>query len=159
MRSPLNVLVLPFRGTPAGGFEYAVFRRADGDEACWQAVAGGVEVGETPRAAAERELTEETGLRSARRWIPLDAHATVPARIFRDLPSWGPEVLVVRELTFAAEVAAEEVIRLSNEHDAFEWLGYAQARDRLRWDRNRTALWELHTRLSEGLTTSRAPSP
>ncbi|MGH6997140.1 MAG: NUDIX hydrolase [Phenylobacterium sp.] len=150
MRSPLNVLVLPFRGAPETGLEYAVFRRADGDAICWQAVAGGVEVGETPRRAARREFAEETGLTGARRWIRLDAHATVPARVFRDWPSWGPGVFVVRELAFAAEVAAHEAIGLSHEHLAFEWLSYPQAHERLRWDSNRTALWELNTRLTEG---------
>ena len=150
MRSPLNVLVLPFRGTAEAGFESGVFRRADGDAACWQAVAGGVEVGETPRRAARRELAEETGLTGARRWIRLDAHATVPARVFRDWPSWGPGVYVVRELAFGVEVGEGETIGLSGEHLAFEWLTYAQARERLRWDSNRTALWELNTRLTEG---------
>ena len=57
---------------------------------------------------------------------------------------------VVRELAFGAEVAADEVIRLSGEHADLDWLSYAKARDRLRWDSNRTALWELHTRLTEG---------
>ncbi|WP_293401720.1 NUDIX pyrophosphatase [Phenylobacterium sp.] len=144
----MNVLVLPFRRMP-DGLEYAVFRRADRTEAHWQAVAGGVEVGETPLQAAQRELAEETGLGPARRWLPLDAHATVPARVFRDWRAWGPEVFVVRELAFGVEAAAGETVRLSGEHLAFEWLSYAQAHERLRWDSNRTALWELHTRLTE----------
>lgn len=150
MRLPLNVLVFPFRGTPEGSFQYAVFRRADGDKTCWQAVAGGAEVGETPLKAAKRELQEETGLQPRRRWMRLHAHATVPARIFRDWPSWGPSVYVVRELAFGAEVAAAENVRLSNEHLALDWLSYSEARDRLQWDSNRTALWELDTRLTEG---------
>lgn len=149
MRTPRNVLVFPFRGTSANGFEYAIFRRADGDGSCWQAVAGGVEVGETPLAAAKRELKEETGLLPRRPWMRLDAHATVPARIFKDWPSWGPKVYVVRELAFGAAIATGETIRLSGEHGAFEWRTYSDARDRLQWDSNRTALWELHTRLTE----------
>ena len=150
MRSPVNVLVLPFRGTVEEGFSYAVFRRSDGDASCWQAVAGGVEGKEKPLGAAKRELEEETGLARRRRWLRLDAHATVPARLFRDWPSWGPNVYVVRELAFGAEVGPNEVIRLSDEHAELAWLTYPQARERLRWDSNRTALWELHTRLTEG---------
>lgn len=150
MRSPVNVLVLPFRGTRKDGFSYAVFRRSDGDAASWQAVAGGVEDGETPLEAAQRELEEETGLSPNRRWVELDAHATVPARLFRDWPSWGPDVYVVRELAFGAEVAMGETIRLSDEHAEVRWLSYSDARELLRWDSNRTALWELHTRLAEG---------
>ena len=150
MRSPVNVLVLPFRRTLNDGLSYATFRRADGDGGCWQAVAGGVEDGETPLQAAKRELQEETGLPPERRWVRLDAHATVPARMFRDWPSWGPDIYVVRELAFGAEVAANEVIRLSGEHADLNWLSYAEALDRLRWDSNRTALWELHARLTDG---------
>lgn len=120
MRSPINVLVLPFRATGAGVLEYAIFRRADGDRFCWQPVAGGVEFGELPLRAARRELEEETGLPPKRRWIRLDSHATVPARVFRDWPNWGPNIYVVRELAFAAEVDASEALRLSTEHLAFE---------------------------------------
>jgi dATP pyrophosphohydrolase len=149
MRSPLNVLIFPFRGTQAEGFEYAIFQRADGEGGSWQAVAGGAELGETPLVAAKRELEEETGLQPKRRWVRLDAHATVPARIFKDWPSWGPKVYVVRELAFGAQVADGEIVRLSREHSAFEWLTYDEARERLQWDSNRTALWELHTRLTE----------
>lgn len=147
MRAPVNVLVFPFRAALAGGLEYAVFQRADSGG--WQGVAGGVEAGETPLRAARRELAEETGLRPARRWIRLDAQASVPARIFRDWPRWGLKVYVVRELAFGAEVAPTETVRLSDEHRAVEWLAYSEARDRLTWDSNRTALWELHTRLTE----------
>lgn len=150
MRSPVNVLVLPFRGTLKDGFSYAVFRRSDADAASWQAVAGGVEGGETPLEAAQRELEEETGLSPTRRWVRLDAHATVPARLFRDWQSWGPDVYVVRELAFGVEVAAEEIIRLSDEHADVQWVSYPDARKTLQWDSNRTALWELHTRLTEG---------
>ena len=74
----------------------------------------------------------------------------MPAHLFRDWPIWGPNVYVVRELAFGAEVGPNEVIRLSDEHAELAWLTYPQARERLRWDSNRTALWELHTRLTEG---------
>ena len=101
--------------------------------------------------AAQRELEEETGLPPTRRWVELDAHATVPARLFRDWASWGPDVYVVRELAFGAEAAMDEIIRLSDEHADVQWLSYSDARELLRWDSNRTALWELHTRRTDGV--------
>ena len=38
-------------------------------------------------------------------------------------------------------------ISLSSEHDSFEWLRYEEAFERLTWDSNRVALWELSERL------------
>ena len=42
-RAPLQVLVLPFRYTAGGSIAYAIFRRHDHADACWQGVAGGAE--------------------------------------------------------------------------------------------------------------------
>jgi dATP pyrophosphohydrolase len=146
-RLPINVLVLPFRETMEGGLEYAVFRRADVADV-WQAVAGGVESGESPQTAALRELAEETGLTDAA-LVALDAHATVPASFFRaHRAEWGPEVYVVRELAFGARVAAGCEIVLSHEHGEVCWMAYEEAAARLRYDSNRTALWELNARLT-----------
>jgi dATP pyrophosphohydrolase len=146
-RQPINILVLPFRPSAQGGLEYAVFRRADmGD--VWQAVAGGVESGESPQAAALRELAEETGLTDAA-LVVLDAHATVPASFFRAYRTeWGPEVYVVRELAFGARVDASQEIVLSDEHAEVCWMVYEAAAARLAFDSNRTALWELNARLT-----------
>lgn len=148
MRAPLNVLVLPYRLSPSGP-RYAIFRRADGDGAVWQGVAGGAEIGEPPLAAAKRELWEETGLDAARHWIALDAHSCVPARVFRDWAQWGQEIYVVREICFGAEVASGESILLSSEHAAHDWLDYEAAHALLTFDSNRTALWELDVRLAK----------
>ena len=45
-RAPFQVHGFPFRNSAGGGFEYAVFRRAD--EGYWQAIAGGGEDDESP---------------------------------------------------------------------------------------------------------------
>ena len=58
-RAPFQVLVLPFRKTAKGLYEFAVFRRSDAGY--WQAIAGGGEMGETSREAAIRESQEEAG--------------------------------------------------------------------------------------------------
>ena len=49
--------------------------------------------------------------------------------------------------SFGVEVKDEEVC-LSGEHSEYAWLDYETARNRLEWDSNKTALWELHSRLS-----------
>jgi broad specificity phosphatase PhoE len=39
-------------------------------------------------------------------------------------------------------------ITLSREHTDYRWVAYAEAARLLRWDSNRTALWELNERLT-----------
>ena len=151
-RAPLNVLVFPFRQTAGRLLEYAVFRRADEDVELWQGVAGGAETGEDALQAARRELVEETGLSPEQGWISLDAMATVPRDVFRDWKSWGRDVYVVVERAFGVDVGSQHV-RLSHEHSAYRWLSFSEASALLRWDSNRTALWELNERL----TSAREP--
>jgi dihydroneopterin triphosphate diphosphatase len=147
-RTPQNILVLPFRRLIDGGVEYAMFLRGDDPaDPFWQGVAGGVEDGETLIEAARRELREETGLAPPQdRWIALDARASVPAGVFRDWRSWGPDTFVVHEHAFGVEVS-EGGIELSHEHSEYRWLTFDAASNLLRYDSNKTALWELNERL------------
>ena len=50
-------------------------------------------------------------------------------------------------ISFGIEVKGEEVY-LSGEHSECAWLDYEAAQNRVQWDSNKTALWELHSRLS-----------
>ena len=148
-RTPVNVLVLPYRRRAEGPAEYAIFLRADGSEPCWQGVAGGAEDVETPLEAARRELNEETGLSPAiDRWIALDTRGSVPASAFADWRQWGPETFVVHEHTFGVDVSDGHDVALSDEHGEFRWLAFGAASALLRYDSNRTALWELNERLA-----------
>jgi dATP pyrophosphohydrolase len=148
-RTPVNVLVLPFRLQAGAGVEFAIFRRADQAGEIWQGVAGGVEDGETPFEAACRELAEETVIQApAPRWVRLDARAAAPAVVFRDWPRWGPDTFVVQELAFGVDVGAGGDMRLSSEHAEYRWLGLDAATALVRYDSNRTALWELNERLA-----------
>jgi dATP pyrophosphohydrolase len=148
-RTPQNVLVLPFRRLSDGRVGYAIFLRADNPaDPFWQGVAGGVEGEETLIEAARRELREETGLAPpARGWIALDARASVPAIVFRDSQLWGSDTFVVHEYAFGVDVSDGDEIALSHEHSEFRWLEFDAASQLLRYDSNRTALWELNERL------------
>lgn len=143
MRAAFQVLVLPYRrhGTH---LEYAAFRRAD--MGIWQFVAGGGEVGETPRQAAIRELAEEAGVK-ARRIRRLQTTTSIAVCFFRDREHWPQDRHVIPEFCFGADCPDTE-IALSGEHDGFVWGSYEEIRALLHWDSNRTALWELQTRLS-----------
>ena len=145
MRAPFQILVIPYRRTP-DGLRYCVLHRADLDQ--WQFIAGGGEDQETPLEAARREVWEESGARPEE-ILPLQSIASIPACIFaaRHTAAWPRDMYVVPEYAFAFEV--KEEIRLSREHTEALWLSYEDARERLHWDSNRTALYELSCRLAK----------
>ncbi len=143
MRAPFQVLVIPYRRTPAG-VEYAVLRRSDAG--WWQFVAGGGEDDEAPPQAALRETCEEIGVGGT--LMRLDSMTTIPKSHFAAAAAWGRDVYVIPEHSFALDVGDAD-IRLSREHSHVRWVSYEQARVLLQWDSNRTALWELVQRLKQ----------
>ena len=144
-RASFQVLVIPFRIDADGRIRYLLFRRFDNGD--WQWIAGGGVDRETPEQAAYRETLEEAHIAITRKLIRLDSVASIPAVHFADHKFWGNDVFVVSEYCFGVEIEAEEV-RLSGEHSEYVWLDYEKARRFLKWDSNKTALWELHSRLT-----------
>ena len=59
-------------------------------------------------------------------------------------------MLVIPEHAFGVELDSESV-RISREHTGVRWAGYDEAAALLRWDSNRSALWELDHRIRHGL--------
>lgn len=145
MRQPRNVLVYPFR-VREGEPEYAVFRRAD--DANWQAVSGGVEDDEDLATAARRETLEETG------WVDgelyaLDMVGGVQRGDFAAHVHWPPHVYIVTKHFFGLDLGEDAAeVALSHEHREARWCGYDEAYALLRYDDDRTALWELNERLT-----------
>ena len=110
-------------------------------------MAGDAEQGESATEAARREMREEAGIPSAAPLLPLDAKASVPVTEFHERDHWGPGRYVVTEHAFGVLLEDGQAITLSSEHTEFRWLPYEDALALLRWDSNRTALWELNERL------------
>jgi dATP pyrophosphohydrolase len=112
---PAGAVVMVYRRTEGGGFEYLLLHRADsgaeyeGDWA-WTTPSGGLEPGETIDECAARELLEETGLRLA---CSLDC---------ADEAAWP---------VYVAEAPRDCAVCLSHEHDRFEWLTLDQALPRV----------------------------
>ncbi len=142
MREPFQILAVPYR-ICAGAPQFCVLHRADGD--IWQFVAGGGEDGESPSAAAVREIREETGAVPAR-VHRLTGMAYVPAEVIAAAhrAHWPPDTIVIPEYAFSFE-CADPI--LSREHDRFAWLPYDDARRILRWDSNKVAMYETLRRL------------
>lgn len=143
MRAPFQILAIPYRildGSPV----YCIFRRADLDQ--WQFIAGGGEDLELPIEAAKREALEESGIESDR-WTALESMCHLPVTVIseRARRNWSPDLYVIPEYSFGFACTGE--IRLSDEHTECVWLSYEDAMKRLRWDSNRTALYELNCRI------------
>jgi dihydroneopterin triphosphate diphosphatase len=143
-RAAFQVLVIPFHVDTHGEPRYLLLKRSDLD--VWQGIAGGGEDDEEPEQTARRETLEEAGIPKDACLIRLDSTASIPAIHFADRHLWGDDVFVIPEFSFGVECQNKEVC-LSGEHSTCEWLDYETARSRLEWDSNRTALWELHSRL------------
>jgi 8-oxo-dGTP pyrophosphatase MutT (NUDIX family) len=122
--------------------ECLALRRAPGGRCpgSWETVHGHIEPGETPAAAARRELHEETGL------APLRLYNLSRVELFyQHRPD---EVAMVP--VFAAFVEAHAAVRMSDEHDRFEWLAPDAARGRFAWPRERRAVDDLITLVGGG---------
>jgi dATP pyrophosphohydrolase len=144
-RAPFQVLVYPYRQSAVGYFEYALFKRSD--EGWWQAIAGGGEGDETPLETARRETLEESGIPIDSAFMKLDTVAAVPVIAFRDSYLWGDDLYVIPQYCFGVLSGDREIV-LSNEHGEYRWLSFADAQELVRYDADKTALWELDRRLT-----------
>lgn len=144
-RALFQVLVIPFRFGADGQPQYAIFKRSDMN--VWQGIAGGGEDHEMPEQAAHREAREEAGLPEDAPLIRLDSMASIPSACFPDHHLWGADIDVIPEYSFGIEVKGGEIC-LSEEHRAYRWLDYEAARGYFKWESNKSALWELHRRIS-----------
>lgn len=132
--------VYPLRAGPAG-LETLVLRRAATGRCpgSWEVVHGSIESGESPIAAARRELLEETGLEPAKLYNL--------SRVETFYRHQADEVGVIP--AFAAFVKGVEA-RVSPEHDRAEWLSIPAAAGRVAWPRERRALADIQQLLASG---------
>ncbi|WP_144699906.1 NUDIX hydrolase [Fictibacillus phosphorivorans] len=144
MRAPYQVLVIPYR--IIGSYvKYAILKRAD--QNYWQGIAGGGEGEETPVEAARREALEEAGLSASCNLIQLDSVTSLPVKHVVGHYLWGEDIYVIPEYSFGLEVLNDE-LTLSSEHSTYKWVDYEEALTLLKWDSNKTALWELYERIN-----------
>ena len=122
--------------------ECLVLRRAAGGRCpgSWEAVHGHIEPEERPADAAMREMAEETGLAPVRLYNLSRVESFYQHR--------SDEVALVP--VFVAFVEHDAQVRLGPEHDRFEWLAPAVARERFAWPRERRALDDIAILLDGG---------
>jgi dATP pyrophosphohydrolase len=143
-RAPFQILVLPFRVVGTDAFEYALFKRSD--EPYWQGIAGGGEDAETPLAAAKREAFEEAHIPLSTPFFALLTMSMIPVFHFKARQLWSHDRYVIPNFCYAADCSAI-TFALSDEHTEYNWMHYDDGYNALRWDDNKTALWELQERL------------
>lgn len=142
-RRPYEVAVVVHR-RGADGPEYLVLLRSPENQGYWHLVAGGVEWGEEPAAAAARELAEETGLKTPVHALALDlsyALADEPEALRQRFPP-GTERVQVGWFRVEAPPAWEP--SLDAEHVDLRWCSAAAAVELLFWPEPREAVRIAH---------------
>lgn len=148
-RAKYQVLVLPFQRSE-DQVVYCIFKRSDMD--VWQFIAGGGEdEDESPLVSAKREAYEEANILESERYSMLETQCSVSTEFFRKARQiWGEDCLIIPEYSFAVEISSESM-KLSHEHTEYEWVDYDTAVQRLKFDSNKVALWELDNKIRLGL--------
>lgn len=141
MRKPRQVLIFLYKKTD-DSYKYCLFKRKN--ENYYQAISGGVENNETLIETVKRELREETKIESNKIY-KLSTISSIPKINIIKENLWD-NTYVAKEYTYAIEIK-QETIKISEEHEKYEWLNYEEAYKKLKYDSNKTALWELNERL------------
>ena len=144
-RAKYQVLVLPYK-KQGDKILYCIFQRSDMD--VWQFIAGGGEDADaSPLISAKREAYEEADISYGEKYDALETKCSISTECFKKARLvWGEACLVIPEYCFAVELT-EGTIKISHEHTSFEWIDYTTAVQRLKYDSNRVALWELENKI------------
>jgi dATP pyrophosphohydrolase len=126
-KTPISALVL----IHTTDLQVLLMERAD-KAGFWQSVTGSLELGETPLAAAIREVQEETGI-DATKYNLQDWQAS---NVYEIYPHWrhryAPNVVENTEHLFGLELPSKLPIKLApNEHIHYEWVDWRVAATRV----------------------------
>jgi len=141
MRAEFQVLVLCYVILDEPRF--LILKRSD--MSIWQFVSGGGEDNETPLEATIRELYEETSI-EINDAVKLDTVCSIPKSIFKEHRDKS-DIYIIPEYSFAVKLESEKIL-LSSEHIEYKFCTYEEGMKLLKYDSNRTALYELNERFN-----------
>jgi diaminopimelate epimerase len=142
LRVPRQVLVYVYRSGP----EFLLLRRIERLGGFWQGVTGAPDWGETDEDAAVREVFEETGLDVSGRVRAVAYRYELRKEKAEDWSAelwerlYGPEITIVPEEVYFADVPAGSEPTLSWEHCEYRWCSPDDALELLRYEENREGL-------------------
>ena len=143
MRIPKQALIIPYRINNKK-IEYCLFKRKD--LKIWQWISGGAEDFDTNiLETAKRELYEETQITDVK-IEKLEIKTQIPVVNIVKGFVWGEDVFYSEEYAFSVDINNKQ-IKLSDEHEEYQWLNYEKAKELLKYDSNKNALWELDVKL------------
>lgn len=148
MRLPKQVLIIPYR-IKDENVQFCIFKRKDLE--FWQWISGGVEdFDENIYAAAKREIFEETGVDSNLELTQLECITKIPVvNIVKEF-RWGNDIFYADEYSFSVKFDNID-IALSDEHSLYSWMSFEEAKKLLKYDSNKSALWELNEKIKRGI--------
>lgn len=100
----------------------------------WQMISGGIDNSETASQAAMREIKEETGL------TPYALYSADVVETFYMLSNDKITFVPV----FVAFVEDKKIILSPTEHDAYEWLPFEEAKNKLVWSEQKRVINQIH---------------
>ncbi|HLE11088.1 MAG TPA: hypothetical protein VI754_07540 [Bacteriovoracaceae bacterium] len=145
---PFKILLFPYRFRQKDGapfdLEFAVVKKKV--ENHWQALAGQAQANEFPMDSAIRSAKEALGIPSHFIFFQLDSKAMIPVEyIIED--QWGDDIVVIPETCYAVNIPYDFNFLLADYFESVQWLPYKEAIEVVKWDSNKTALWELKYRI------------
>lgn len=146
MREPYQVLVILYNNDKE--LKVCVFHRKKTNY--WQFISGGKESHDRDLIdTVVREIFEETGLNIKREEVKtLETITSIPAIWFEKIKN---NTILVKENCFAVYLDSFSNISLCDEHDRMLVVASKEAFNLLQWDSNKTALYELSTKLKRRL--------
>jgi dihydroneopterin triphosphate diphosphatase len=142
MRAEFQVIIIPYM-IRNNEMLVAVFERKG--KQYWQFISGGGINNESLKDAAKREFFEETSIEIHKDlFFKMDTVNSIPKIYFKEHCN-KKNLYVIPEYTFYVKLLHNS-LKLSEEHSKYVWVGIDKAYGLLRFDSNKTALWELSER-------------
>lgn len=127
-RLPIIIQSIVYRVSP-GGAEILLLKRTEERGGFWSFVNGTLEVDESAVSCRQRELFEETGITSIKKWSD---------ELHRFSFKYKEHIFVT--VVFATEVPLDTRVTINDEHTDYKWASFDEGKNLLKFDDDKLAL-------------------